>query len=109
MPQADKAQFDKIMSYIENGKREGATLLAGGESVGTKGFYIKPTIFADVKVNRHIRTMDDEPTCTQDEHLTNHMIFSQDDMLIAKDEIFGPVMSLMKFKYVYVRNHDSLA
>ncbi|TYI17202.1 hypothetical protein ES332_A07G007500v1 [Gossypium tomentosum] len=69
-PQADKKQFEKILSYIEHGKREGATLLTGGKHIGQKGYYIQPTIFADVK----------------------------DDMIIAKNEIFGPVMSLMKFK-----------
>ncbi|XVF49213.1 hypothetical protein PTKIN_Ptkin03bG0250500 [Pterospermum kingtungense] len=69
-PQSDKNQFEKILSYIEHGKREGATLLTGGKHIGHKGYYIEPTIFADVK----------------------------DDMIIAKEEIFGPVMSLMKFK-----------
>ncbi|XP_052199320.1 aldehyde dehydrogenase family 2 member C4-like [Diospyros lotus] len=71
-PQVDKTQFEKILSYIEHGKREGATLLTGGERYGEKGYYIKPTIFSNV----------------------------MDDMLIARDEIFGPVMSLMKFKTV---------
>lgn len=69
-PQTDKKQFERILSYIEHGKREGATLLAGGKHIGQKGYYIEPTIFADVK----------------------------EDMIIAKEEIFGPVMSLMKFK-----------
>ncbi|GMI92751.1 REDUCED EPIDERMAL FLUORESCENCE1, aldehyde dehydrogenase 2C4, aldehyde dehydrogenase 1A [Hibiscus trionum] len=69
-PQIDKKQFEKILSYIEHGKREGATLLTGGKRIGNKGFYIEPTIFSDVK----------------------------EDMSIAKEEIFGPVMSLMKFK-----------
>ncbi|KAK9947720.1 hypothetical protein M0R45_003332 [Rubus argutus] len=71
-PQVDKTQFEKILTYIEHGKREGATLLTGGKPVGKKGYYIEPTVFTDVK----------------------------DDMLIAKDEIFGPVMSLMKFKTI---------
>lgn len=71
-PQVDKQQFDKILSYINHGKREGATLLSGGQPVGDKGYYIQPTIFTDVK----------------------------EEMLIAKDEIFGPVMSLMKFKTI---------
>lgn len=71
-PQVNKAQFDKILSYIEHGKREGATLLTGGKPIGNKGYYIEPTIFADVK----------------------------EDMLIVKDEIFGPVMALMKFKTI---------
>ncbi|CAL5438485.1 unnamed protein product [Camellia sinensis] len=71
-PQVDKVQFDKILSYIEHGKREGATLLTGGKPCGEKGYYIEPTIFTDV----------------------------MDNMLIARDEIFGPVMSLMKFKTI---------
>ncbi|RDX70942.1 Aldehyde dehydrogenase family 2 member C4, partial [Mucuna pruriens] len=69
-PQADKNQLEKILSYIEHGKREGATLLTGGSTVGNKGYYIQPTIFSNVK----------------------------EDMLIARDEIFGPVLALMKFK-----------
>jgi aldehyde dehydrogenase (NAD+) len=68
-PQVDDAQFDKVMGYIEAGKNEGATLLTGGNRVGTRGFFIEPTIFADVK----------------------------DDMKIAREEIFGPVMTIMKF------------
>ncbi|KAI3995961.1 hypothetical protein MKX01_037458 [Papaver californicum] len=71
-PQANKKQFNKILSYIDQGIREGATLLTGGKQVGEKGFYIEPTIFTDVK----------------------------EDMQIVKDEIFGPVMALMKFKTV---------
>ncbi|HEV2379958.1 MAG TPA: aldehyde dehydrogenase family protein [Terriglobia bacterium] len=68
-PQVDDAQFDKVMGYIETGKSEGATLLTGGNRVGNRGFFIEPTIFADVK----------------------------DDMKIAREEIFGPVMAIMKF------------
>ncbi|KAL5579022.1 hypothetical protein UlMin_011464 [Ulmus minor] len=70
-------QFDKILSYIDHGKREGATLLTGGKPIGQNdSYYIKPTIFTD----------------------------SKEDMLIVKDEIFGPVLSLMKFKMlVYLK------
>uniref|UniRef100_A0A2N9FXW9 Aldehyde dehydrogenase 1 n=1 Tax=Fagus sylvatica TaxID=28930 RepID=A0A2N9FXW9_FAGSY len=71
-PQVDKRQFRKILTYIEHGKREGATLLTGGKPLGEKGYYIEPTIFAEVK----------------------------EDMLIAKDEIFGPVLALAKFKTI---------
>ncbi|XP_057447120.1 aldehyde dehydrogenase family 2 member C4-like [Lotus japonicus] len=71
-PQTSKAQFDKILSYIEHGVNEGATLLTGGKTVGNKGYYIGPTIFSNVK----------------------------EDMVIAKDEIFGPVMVLSKFKII---------
>jgi len=48
--QTSKAQFDKILSYIDHGKSEGATLLTGGKPVGNKGYYIEPTIFINVKV-----------------------------------------------------------
>uniref|UniRef100_A0A0D6R358 Aldehyde dehydrogenase domain-containing protein n=1 Tax=Araucaria cunninghamii TaxID=56994 RepID=A0A0D6R358_ARACU len=69
-PQIDQDQFDKILSYIVAGKEEGARLVAGGERYGNKGFYVQPTVFTDVK----------------------------DDMSIAKDEIFGPVQTILKFK-----------
>lgn len=71
-PQVDKDQYEKVLKYIDVGKREGATLLTGGKPCSEKGYYIEPTIFTDVK----------------------------DDMSIAQEEIFGPVMSLMKFKTV---------
>jgi len=68
-PQVDKEQFDKILHYIEAGQKEGAKLMCGGKRQGDKGFFVEPTVFADVK----------------------------DDMKIATDEIFGPVMSIMKY------------
>ncbi|XP_042422184.1 aldehyde dehydrogenase family 2 member C4-like [Zingiber officinale] len=71
-PQIDKSQFEKVLRYVELGKQEGATLVTGGKACGEKGFYIEPTIFTDVK----------------------------EDMKIFQDEIFGPVMSLMKFKTI---------
>jgi len=69
-PQVDKDQFDKVLGYIKSGKEQGARCTVGGERVGSKGFFIQPTVFADVK----------------------------DTMTIAKEEIFGPVMSIIKFK-----------
>ena len=68
-PQIDSIQFDKVMSYIDSGKCEGAELLTGGKRVGDQGYFIEPTVFANVK----------------------------DEMKIARDEIFGPVMSIIKF------------
>lgn len=68
-PQVDKIQYDKVMNYIAGGIREGATCKLGGKRWGEKGYYIEPTIFTDVT----------------------------DEMTIAKEEIFGPVMQLMKF------------
>ena len=81
-PQIDDVQFDKIMSYIDSGKREGAELLTGGKRIGDKGHFIEPTVFARVK----------------------------DDMKIAREEIFGPVMSIMKFHdmdEVIARSNDT--
>jgi aldehyde dehydrogenase (NAD+) len=69
-PQVDQSQFDKVMGYIESGRSEGATLVCGGDRVGDRGYFIQPTVFADVR----------------------------DDMKIAREEIFGPVMSVIPFK-----------
>ncbi len=69
-PQVDNDQFTKVMSYVEAGKREGAKLMCGGERIGDRGYFVAPTVFADVK----------------------------DEMKIAEEEIFGPVMSILKFK-----------
>ena len=69
-PQVDKEQFDKIMGFIEKGKAQGATCAAGGDRATDTGYFIRPTIFTDVT----------------------------DDMDIAKHEIFGPVMNVLKFK-----------
>ena len=71
-PQVDADQFNKIMSYIDKGKSEGANCLTGGHRVGTQGFFIEPTVFDNVR----------------------------DDMSIAKDEIFGPVMCILPFQGV---------
>jgi aldehyde dehydrogenase (NAD+) len=71
-PQVDADQFNKILGYIDKGKSEGATCLTGGRRVGDKGFFIEPTVFSNVR----------------------------DEMAIAKDEIFGPVMSILPFKTV---------
>ena len=72
-PIANKVQYEKILRMIEIGIEEGATLVAGGIEKPEgyeKGFYVKPTVFADV---------------------TN-------DMTIAKEEIFGPVLSIIKYE-----------
>jgi acyl-CoA reductase-like NAD-dependent aldehyde dehydrogenase len=68
-PQIDQVQFNKIQDLIESGKKEGAKCVTGGGRWGDKGYYIQPTVFADV----------------------------QDNMRIAKEEIFGPVQSIFKF------------
>ena len=71
-PQVDKEQFEKVMGYIEAGKRDGAKLLVGGGRSGNTGYFIQPTVFSDVS----------------------------DEMKICREEIFGPVMSIIKFKSV---------
>lgn len=70
--QASSMQLDKILKYIEVGTGEGATLISGGKRHGSKGYYVQPTIFGDVK----------------------------EDMKIVKEEIFGPVVTISKFKTV---------
>jgi len=65
-------QFKKILGYIDSGKQQGARLVEGGSRVGDKGYFVRPTVFGDVK----------------------------DDMKIAREEIFGPVMSVIKFSSV---------
>ncbi|XP_068703005.1 aldehyde dehydrogenase, mitochondrial-like [Montipora foliosa] len=69
-PQVDGQQLAKIMDLIESGNKEGANLLYGGARYGDKGFFVQPTVFSEV----------------------------QDNMRIAKEEIFGPVMQILKFK-----------
>ncbi|KMZ61155.1 Aldehyde dehydrogenase [Zostera marina] len=69
-PQIDDLQFKKILGCIKSGVESGATLETGGGRFGNKGFYVQPTIFSNVK----------------------------DEMFIAKEEIFGPVQSILKFK-----------
>lgn len=49
-PQVDAEQFKKILTYIEHGKNEGATLCCGGKRKGTAGYYIEPTVFSNVEV-----------------------------------------------------------
>ncbi len=71
-PQVSQEQMDRILGYIEHGTKEGAKCVTGGKRFGQKGYFVEPTLFTDVK----------------------------DDMKIAKEEIFGPVMQVMKFKDV---------
>lgn len=72
-PLINKAQHDKVLGYIEIGKKEGAALATGGGAPKLQGFengfYIEPTVFTGVT----------------------------DDMTIAREEIFGPVMSVLSF------------
>jgi aldehyde dehydrogenase (NAD+) len=48
-PQVDRRQFDKVLRYIDAGRRDGATLACGGQREGERGFFVRPTIFTDVR------------------------------------------------------------
>lgn len=72
-PLVSKVQQEKVLFYIQTAKDEGARLITGGgipNNVSTEGFYVQPTVFADVT----------------------------DDMTIAREEVFGPVMSVLSFE-----------
>ncbi|CAK9797139.1 Aldehyde dehydrogenase X, mitochondrial [Anthophora plagiata] len=69
-PQIDQDMFDKVLGLIKSGQEEGAVLEAGGERQGKLGYFVKPTVFSNVT----------------------------DDMRIAKEEIFGPVQTILKFE-----------
>jgi acyl-CoA reductase-like NAD-dependent aldehyde dehydrogenase len=62
-----RAQLDKVMRYIDAGKREGGRLRAGGNRIGDRGFFVEPTVFDEVTPN----------------------------MTIATEEIFGPVLAVL--------------
>jgi betaine-aldehyde dehydrogenase len=68
-PMVSQRQLDIVLGYIETGLTEGARLVTGGKRIDRAGFYIEPTVFADVT----------------------------DTMTIAREEIFGPVLSVLDF------------
>lgn len=68
-PIASEGQMNSILDYIQKGKDEGAELLLGGNQVDRTGYYIEPTVFTNVK----------------------------NDMTIAREEIFGPVLSVIPY------------
>lgn len=69
-PLVSRVQLQRVLDYIDIGRAEGARLVAGGTRHGSKGFFVNPTVFADV------------------EH----------DMRISQEEIFGPVASIIRFR-----------
>ncbi|XP_037813906.1 aldehyde dehydrogenase, mitochondrial [Lucilia sericata] len=70
-PQVNEEQMQKILGLIDTGKKQGAKLVAGGNRPqGLPGYFVEPTVFADVN----------------------------DNMTIAKEEIFGPVQQIIRFK-----------
>ncbi|MBD1221226.1 aldehyde dehydrogenase family protein [Virgibacillus halodenitrificans] len=68
-PLVSKRQFERVLDYIKIGKEEGARLVVGGEREFDKGYFVQPTVFADV----------------------------EDHMRIAREEIFGPVVAVFPF------------
>jgi acyl-CoA reductase-like NAD-dependent aldehyde dehydrogenase len=69
-PQVSEAQMRSILGYVDKGKAEGARLVTGGERPQGKGYFVRPTIFTDVR----------------------------NDMTLAREEIFGPVLAVLRFK-----------
>jgi aldehyde dehydrogenase (NAD+) len=72
-PLVSKAQFDKVQGLIERGIQEGATVVCGGAGRPAgfnRGYFVRPTVFADVT----------------------------SDMTIAREEIFGPVLSMLSYE-----------
>jgi aldehyde dehydrogenase (NAD+) len=69
-PVISEKQMKSILDYVDIGQKEGAFLTTGGERVGKRGYFISPAVFADVK----------------------------HEMRISQEEIFGPVVSVIKFK-----------
>lgn len=69
-PQTSRIQLDRILQYIDDGVKGGARVVTGGKRVDREGYFVHPTIFADVT----------------------------EDMKIVKEEIFGPVVTITKFK-----------
>lgn len=69
-PLVSSAQMKTVLDYVEIGKREGAIAVTGGERVGGKGYFVQPTVFANV------------------EH----------EMRVSQEEIFGPVASVIRFE-----------
>lgn len=71
-PQIDQQSLDKILSFVDSGIANGAKLEAGGNRIGYVGYFMEPTVFSNVT----------------------------DDMSIARQEIFGPVQCILKFKTI---------
>ncbi|MCB0833034.1 MAG: aldehyde dehydrogenase family protein, partial [Bacteroidetes bacterium] len=69
-PLTSEQQLTKVVGYVESGKQEGAKLLAGGARIGSEGYFFQPTVFGSVSTT----------------------------MKIAREEIFGPVLSALSFK-----------
>lgn len=68
--QVDEESYKKVLEMIESGKKDGAKLVCGGKNMDRKGYFIESTVFSDVT----------------------------DDMRVCREEIFGPVQLIIKFK-----------
>lgn len=82
-PLVSEEQMNKVLGYVVSGKSEGARLVTGGMRIDREGYFVAPTVFADVT----------------------------DDMTIAREEIFGPVMAVLDFEEeeeVIARANDTL-
>lgn len=69
-PLVSAKQQDSVLSYIESGVQQGARLVCGGKRIGDKGYFVEPTVFADATPS----------------------------MKVVQEEIFGPVVSVLRFK-----------
>jgi phenylacetaldehyde dehydrogenase len=69
-PLVSQGQFDRVAGYVQSGVEEGGHIVHGGERIGTQGYFMQPTVIADVRP----------------------------DMRITREEIFGPVISAMPFE-----------
>jgi p-cumic aldehyde dehydrogenase len=69
-PLVSRKQQERVLGYIQSGTEQGATLVYGGQKVGGKGYFLQPAVFADV----------------------------DQSMKIAQEEIFGPVVSIIRFR-----------
>ena len=69
-PQVSEAQMRQVLGYVDTGKKEGARLVCGGERPPGKGYFVRPTIFTGVR----------------------------NEMTLAREEIFGPVLAVLRFK-----------
>lgn len=68
-PLVSREQQERVLGYIESGRTEGAAVVTGGDSVGSEGYYVKPTVLANVRP----------------------------DMRVVREEIFGPVLVAQRF------------
>ncbi len=69
-PIISEKQMNRVVEYIDSGRRDGAEIVAGGSRIGNRGYFLEPTVFAEAR----------------------------NDMRIAREEIFGPVATVIRFR-----------